>query len=102
MSLASHSDLVDDIVDCNDLKEDIITDTNLTQDHGDIYSNAADLPLYEGLSNSVLHTLVKYFHSFSKHPGIIKEAFSSILAIQSSLLPPGNNLPKSYDIATEP
>ena len=97
LSLVSDSDLS---VKCNNTDEDSTMD-DLTEDQqaGDIFSNVAVLPLYDGSSNSVLDTLVKYFHWFSEHPGISKEAFSSMLAVQSTLLPPGNNLPTSYEAA---
>jgi hypothetical protein len=42
---------------------------------------------------------VKHFHWFSDHPGISKGALSSMLEVEHSLLPPGNNLPASYDPA---
>ena len=81
MSLVSDSDLS---VKCNNTDEDS-TMVGLTEDQaGDIFSNVAVLPLYDGSSNSVLDTLVKYFHWFSEHPGISKEAFSSMLPVQST------------------
>ena len=97
-SVVSDTDLG---IKCNNTDEDSTSD-DLTEDQEDIFSNAAVLPLYEGSSNSVLHTLVKYFHWFSEHPGISKEAFSSMLAMQSTLLPPENNLPTSYEAARRP
>lgn len=44
----------------------------------------------------MLHALVKHFHWFSEHPGISKEALSSM---EHSFLPPGNKLPSTYDAA---
>ena len=43
--------------------------------------------------------MVKHFHWFTSHPGISKEALGSMLAMEHDLLPPGNNLPKSYNDA---
>lgn len=56
-------------------------------------SDAVTTLLYEGSTSTVLQALVKHFHWFSDHPGISKEALSSMLAMEHSLLPPGNNLP---------
>ncbi len=66
-----------------------------------IYSSGpATTPLYDGSPMSVLQALVKYFRWFSEHPGISKEALSSMLSMQHSVvLPPGNQLPNSYDAA---
>lgn len=62
-------------------------------------SGIAATPLFEGSSNSVLQSLVKYFCWFCEHPGISKSALSSMLTMQQSMLPPGNNLPTSYEAA---
>ena len=56
-------------------------------------------PLFEASPHSVLQTLVKYFQWFCEHPGISKEALSSMLCMQKSLLPNPNELPSSYDAA---
>ena len=44
-------------------------------------------------------TLVQHFHWFTQHPGISKDALSSMLAMQHKFLPTGNNLPSSYEAA---
>ncbi len=62
-------------------------------------SNAAGTPLYEGSHNTVLNVLVEHFHWFTQHPGISKDALSSMLAMQHKFLPNGNNLPSSYEAA---
>lgn len=62
-------------------------------------SGAAIKPLFEGSSQSVLHSLVKYFSWFCEHPGISKEALSSMLAMQHEMLPVGNALPDCYESA---
>lgn len=62
-------------------------------------SGIAATPLYEEASLSVLQCLVKHFCWFCDHQGISKEALSSMLSMQHSLLPPGNNLPDSYEAA---
>ena len=100
---AGDSDLVRDSINCNS-DDEVSNSTEKTmpadlEDQGDICGSAAALPLYEGFPNSVIHTLVKYFHWFSEYPGISKESFSSMLALQSTLLPGGNNLPTSYEAA---
>lgn len=46
-----------------------------------------------------LQSLVKYFTWFCEHPGISKEALSSMSAMQSEILPYGNRLPDSYESA---
>ena len=100
--MANDSDPVRDSINC-DSDDEVSNSTETTisdlEDQGDIFSSAGVLPLYEGSPNSVLHTLVKYFHWFSEYPGISKESFSSMLALQSTLLPDGNNLPTSYEAA---
>ena len=64
----------------------------------DLYnSGAAVLPLFPGSNHTVLQSLVKYFSWFYEHPGISKEALSSLLAINHTTLPDGNNLPNSYE-----
>lgn len=69
-------------------------------DQGWLYSsNAAATPLFDGSPHTVLEALVKYFHWFSQHPGISKEALSSMLEMQRSFLPDDNNLPNSYEAA---
>ena len=60
-------------------------------------SDAAATPLFEGSSNTVLEVLVKYFHWFTQHPGISKEAVGSMLVMQRSFLPADNT--SSYDAA---
>jgi len=60
----------------------------------EIYSRAT---LFDQSPHSVLDTLVKYFQWFYGHPGISKESFSAMLATQNTVLPPGNNLPSSYE-----
>ena len=62
-------------------------------------SGAATIPLFEGSPHSVLQSLVKYFTWFCEHPGISKEALSSVLAMQHNLLPSDNNMPNSYEAA---
>ena len=57
------------------------------------------LPLLKGSSFTVLQSLIKHFCWFCEHPGISKEALSSMLATHHSMLPPVNNLPSSYDDA---
>ena len=47
----------------------------------------------------MLEALVKYFHWFSQHPGISKEALSSMLSMQNTFLPEGHKLPDSYEAA---
>jgi hypothetical protein len=59
----------------------------------------SDAPLFDGSPHSVLQTLVNCFQWFCEHPGISKEALSSMLAMQKSLLPAPNNLPGSYETA---
>lgn len=56
-------------------------------------------PLYEGSETTVLEALVKSFYWFTQHPGVSKEALSSMLSMQHSLLPRNNNLPSSYEAA---
>ena len=52
--------------------------------------------LYEGASMTALQALVYFFTWFSEHPGISKEALSSMLHMQHhSLLLPANVLPPS-------
>ena len=49
---------------------------------------------------TVLQTLVHYFTWFSEHPGISKEALSSMLSLQhNSVLPPSSLLPGTYEAA---
>ena len=65
-----------------------------------LYLNSASTtPLYEASSLTVLDALVQYFLWFCEHPGISKEALSSLLATQHGILPPGNQLPSSYETA---
>ena len=61
--------------------------------------NAASTPLYNGSPHSVLHTLVEHFRWFCEHPGVSKEALSSMLSMQKALLPQPNELPASYEAA---
>ena len=63
------------------------------------HSGPAVIPLFKESQHSVLQSLVKHFTWFCEHPGISKEALSSVLAMQHELLPPGNNLPNSYERA---
>lgn len=97
---ASDSYPVRDSTNC-DSDDEINNSTEMTipdlEDQEDTCSSAAVLPLYAGSPNSVLHTLVKYFCWFSEYPGISKESFSSMLALQSTLLPNENNLLTSYE-----
>ena len=58
-----------------------------------------DAPLFDGSPHSVLQTLVNSFQWFCEHPGISKEALSSMLAMEKSLLPAPHNLPGSYETA---
>lgn len=62
-------------------------------------SSAAATSLFDGSTTTVLHALVSYFYWFSQSPGISKEALSSMLSMQYSLLPHGNKLPQSYNEA---
>ena len=56
--------------------------------------------MYNGASMTVLQALVQFFTWFSEHPGISKEALSSLLHIQHhNILPPGTLLPTSYQAA---
>ena len=56
------------------------------------------LPLFEGRSVTVLEALAGYFNWFSNHPSISKSALSSLLNHEHfNVLPPGNNLPSSYE-----
>ena len=57
----------------------------------------SDAPLFDGSPHSVLQILVNCFQLFCEHPGISKEALSSMLAMQKSLLPAPHNLPGSYE-----
>ena len=57
----------------------------------------SDAPLFDGSPHSVLQILVNCFQLFCEHPGISKEALSSVLAMQKSLLPAPHNLPGSYE-----
>ena len=58
------------------------------------------LPLFEGSSTTVLEALAGYFYWFSNHPSISKSALSSLLNHEHfNVLPPGNNLPSSYEQA---
>ena len=45
-------------------------------------SDAAIKPLYDGSNTTVLQALVKNFHWFTEHPGVSKEALSSMLSMQ--------------------
>ena len=47
----------------------------------------------------MLHTLVEHFRWFCEHPGVSKEALSSMLAMQKTVLPIPNQLPGSYEAA---
>ena len=55
--------------------------------------------LYDGSTHTLMSTLVEYFRWFCEHPGTSKEAFSSMLAMQKSILPTPNVLPGSYEAA---
>ena len=55
--------------------------------------------LYDGSAHTLMSTLVEYFRWFCEHPGTSKEAFSSMLAMQKSILPTPNVLPGSYEAA---
>ena len=58
------------------------------------------LLLFEGSSKKVLITLAGYFYWFSSHPSITKSALSSLLSHEHfNVLPPGNNLPSTYEQA---
>lgn len=58
------------------------------------------LPLFEGSSKTVLEALAGYFYWFSSHPSISKSALSSLLSHEHfNVLPPGNNLPSTYEQA---
>ena len=58
------------------------------------------LLLFEGSSKTVLETLAGYFYWFSSHPSISKSALSSLLSQEHfNVLPPGNNLPSTYEQA---
>lgn len=65
----------------------------------EIYRHAPKLPLFDQSPHSVLDTLVKYFQWFCEHIGVSKESFSAMLDTQNTVLPPGNNLPSSYEAA---
>ena len=93
-------DCVSGDIDC------VASPESVTNENVNIYGESwlnsnetATTPLYEGAPTTVLHALVKHFHWFSDHPGISKEALSSMLKMEHSLLPPGNNLPCSYKTA---
>lgn len=59
-----------------------------------------ELPLYEGSSTSVLEALAGYFDWFTTHPSVSKSALSELLKFEhENILPPGNNLPSSYEEA---
>ena len=60
-------------------------------------SGIAATTLHEGSNFTILQCLVKYFSWFCEHPAISKAALSSMLTMQQSILPPGNNLPTSYE-----
>ena len=62
-------------------------------------SGAACAPLYSGSPNTVLRTLIDYFRSFCEHPGVSKEALSSMLSMQKKIIPVPNELPGSYEAA---
>ena len=66
-----------------------------------VYSSGiASEILYEGASITVLDALVRHFTWFSEHPGISKDALSDMLHSQHHhLLPYGNKLPASYEVA---
>ena len=56
-------------------------------------------PLYNG-AMTVMDALVKHLSWFSEHPSISKEALSDVLRMEHlEILPPGNNLPSSYNDA---
>lgn len=61
--------------------------------------DAVFTPLSAGSTNSVLQTLMNCFQWFCEHPGISKEALSSMLSLQKSLFPAPNELPGSYEAA---
>ena len=57
-------------------------------------------PLYNGARLTVMDALVKHLSWFSEHPSISKEALSDVLRMEHlEILPPGNNLPSSYNDA---
>lgn len=58
------------------------------------------LPLFEGSPKTVLEALAGYFYWFSSHPSISKSALLSLLSHEHfNVLPPGNNLPSTYEQA---
>lgn len=63
-------------------------------------NGTSTLLLFEGSSKTVLETLAGYFYWFSSHPSISKSALSSLLSQEHfNVLPPGNNLPSTYEQA---
>ena len=57
------------------------------------------LPLYNEASATLLQTLAKIFEWFTSHPGTSKDALTEMLKLQREILPTGNLLPKSYQVA---
>ena len=60
-------------------------------------SGAAVSPLFPGSDFKAWLSI--YFSWFWEHPEISKEALSSLLAMNHTTLPHGNNLPNSYEAA---
>ena len=80
-------------------QEDLEVPSDVIDDISLYSSGPAILPLFEGSPHTLLQSLVKYFTWFCEHPGISKEALSSMLNIQHSMLPPNNNMLSSYEAA---
>lgn len=79
---------------CKKLRQQLYHDPHVYEE------GIATTPLYEGATITVLQALVEYFTWFSEHPGMSKEALSSMLSLQhNSILPPGNFLPETYEAA---
>ena len=79
---------------CKKLKQQLYHDPYLYEE------GVATTPLYEGATITVLQTLAHYFTWFTEHPGISKDALSSMLSLlHNSILPPGNFLPDTYEAA---
>lgn len=86
----------------SDSSSDLSADRDLSdQETSDSDSDSPPvLPLYEGSSRTVLEALAGYFYWFSSHPSISKSALSSLLGHEHfNVLPPGNNLPSTYEQA---
>ena len=87
--LTNHEESVVDMESGHDLPDDEL-DSN----------GPSTLLLFEGSSKKALITLAGYFYWFSSHPSITKSALSSLLSHEHfNVLPPGNNLPSTYEQA---